>query len=37
MAHKVTAAEMKEEEKALELEAREAKKKAGDRAEAEEE
>jgi DNA topoisomerase-6 subunit B len=37
VAHKVTAAEMKEEEKALELEAREAKKKAGDRAEAEEE
>ncbi|HEY7925648.1 MAG TPA: DNA topoisomerase VI subunit B [Vicinamibacteria bacterium] len=37
VAHKVTAAEMKEEEKALELGAREAKKKAGDRAEAEEE
>ena len=37
VAHKVTAAEMKEEEKALELEAREAKKKAKDRAEAEEE
>jgi DNA topoisomerase-6 subunit B len=36
VAHKVTAAEMKEEEKALELEAREAKKKAQARAEAEE-
>ena len=37
VAHKVTAAEMKEEEKALELQAREAKKKVGTRAEAEEE
>jgi DNA topoisomerase-6 subunit B len=37
VANKVTAAEMKEEEKALELEAREAKKKAKDRAETEEE
>jgi len=37
VAHKVTAAEMKEEEKALELEAREAKQKAAARAEAEEE
>jgi DNA topoisomerase-6 subunit B len=37
VANKVTAAEMKEEEKALELEAREAKKKARARAEAEEE
>jgi DNA topoisomerase-6 subunit B len=37
VAHKVTAAEMKEEEKALELEAREAKQKARARAEAEEE
>jgi len=37
VANKVTAAEMKEEEKALELEAREAKKRAKDRAEAEEE
>jgi DNA topoisomerase VI subunit B len=37
VANKVTAAEMKEEEKALELEAREARKKAGDRAETEEE
>jgi DNA topoisomerase-6 subunit B len=36
VAHKVTAAEMKEEEKALELEAREAKAKAKTRAEAEE-
>jgi DNA topoisomerase VI subunit B len=37
VAHKVTAAEMKEEEKALELEAKEAKKRAKARAEAEEE
>jgi len=37
VAHKVTAAEMKEEEKALELEAREAKQRAGARAEADEE
>jgi DNA topoisomerase VI subunit B len=37
VARKVTAAEMKEEEKALELEAREARKKARDRARAEEE
>jgi DNA topoisomerase-6 subunit B len=37
VAHKVTAAEMKEEEKALELEAREAKQKAKARPEAEEE
>jgi len=36
VAHKVTAAEMKEEEKAMELEAREAKQKAKERAEAEE-
>ena len=35
VAHKVTAAEMKEEEKALELEAREAKQKARERAESE--
>jgi DNA topoisomerase-6 subunit B len=35
VAHKVTAAEMKEEQKAMELEAREAKKKAKDRAEEE--
>jgi len=37
VAHKVTAAEMKEEEKAMELEAREAKQKAKARSEAEEE
>jgi hypothetical protein len=37
VAHKVTAAEMKEEEKAQELEAREAKQKARARAEDEEE
>jgi DNA topoisomerase-6 subunit B len=36
VAHKVTAAEMKEEEKAMELEAREAKQKAKERSEAEE-
>jgi DNA topoisomerase-6 subunit B len=37
VAHKITAAEMKEEEKAMELEARETKQKAGERAEEEEE